>query len=709
MSRRAIILCLSTLALAFTLLIARAQDCDVAGQVSRQTYLSNVAGAQRFYSVYLPPCYSSSSDAYPLVLLLHGSNADDSQWLRLGLIDAFEEKYLLGQAPAMIIVMPFGDAIANLNRFAADSYDTILLELIDLIDQHYRTDGRRAIGGISRGGFWAYQLGLRFPDTFAAIGGHSPFFDAEHAAPAHNPLDLATALPPETGLRLWLDRGSRDFAADGIDRMHLILQRAGIVHEFQVYAGGGHDEASWRLNVADYLDFYIAAFAAPLPARAQHLEPASAIELWLPAGSFAALRASITSAALESILAGELNRQLVLSDSAAARLRHSGFEIHAATRTASNDQLEKLLWRDKSSFTLLPFADLTLALRPLLLDGRAVVARLNDYPLAWESDEANFSADRLTRITLSGTTALARGTLPALESMGIDAAASGIQTYVTASDFFHMTNEASVAPSCPFFTDAVIGGANSLCMKADHLAVFESLDVDVIDLTGNHINDFGYAAFAGMLDYFERRGVSVVGAGRDLEAARQPLLLEHNGNRIAWLACNAAGPYYALVNEDESLLGGIRPGAAFCDPTWLQDALPVLAAQVDLVMMTIQYQEYETYLPTPQQRSDYRRLAEWGADIVIGTAEHKPMTYEFYSTRRGETAFIHYGLGNLFFDQPYWGNQRFFLDTLYIYDGKLLTVEIFPGIIDNLARPRRLDGDDAFNFLHFMMIQQNGF
>lgn len=709
MSHRAIVLCLCLLPLAVTALVTRAQDCDEGGHVSRQTYLSNVAGAQRYYSVYLPPCYANTSDAYPLLLLLHGSNADDSQWLRLGLVDALEEKHQLGQAPAMIIVLPFGDAVANLNQFEADSYDTILLELIDLVDQRYRTDGRRAIGGISRGGFWAYHLGLRFPDIFTAIGGHSPFFDQGHAGPAHNPLDLATALPPETGLRLWLDRGSRDYAADGIDSMHLLLQREGIDHEYHVYAGGGHDEASWRRNVEEYLDFYSAAFAEPVHVRALHLESSPAIELWLPAGSFAALRASITSAELESMLAGNLNRQLVLSDSAATRLRHLGFAIHSSTRTVSADQLERILWRDKSSFTLLPFADLNLALRPLLLEGRAVVDQVENYPLAWEGDVPNYSADLLTRITVSGTTALARGTLPALESMGIDAATSGIHGYVTASDFFHLTNEASASPSCPLFTDAVIGGANSLCMTVDHLAIFDALEVDVVDLTGNHINDFGYAAFSEMLDYFESRGIPLVGAGRELEAARQPLLLEHNGNRIAWLACNAAGPYYALVNEDETMLGGIRPGAAACDPNWLQDILPVLAAQVDLVMMTIQYQEYESYVPTSRQQSDYRRLAEWGADVVIGTAEHKPMTFDFNLTRRGETAFIHYGLGNLFFDQPYWGNRRFFMDTLYIYDGELLTVEIFPGIIDNLARPRLLDGDEVFNFLHFMMIQQNGF
>ena len=709
MLRLLIVLCLAALSLSPSLQVAQALNCAESGEISREMYRSEVTGGYRFYTIYLPPCYAIIRDSFPLLLLLHGSNADDSQWRRLGLIDALEEKRSLGAAPPMIVVMPFGDSVANVNRFESDSYVAILLELIDRVDLRFRINGRRAIGGISRGGFWAYHLAFRYPDAFVAAGGHSPFFDEGHAAPNYNPLDLVETLPSETQLQFWLDRGSRDFAANGVDRMHLLLQRHDINHEYYVYAGGGHDEASWRKNIDDYLSFYIGAFSKPKSVDAAQIATPAGIELWLPAGSFAALRTSITSAELDEILAGILNRQLILSDSAAERLRQRGVELHAHTRNVAAEALERILWRDKETFTLVPFDELDLSLRPLWLDERPIVAQLDDYPLAWKSDSPNYSADRLTRITLSGTTALARGTRKALESLGIEEAASGIRDYVSASDFFHMTNEASVAPSCPFFTDAVLGGANSLCMKSDHVAVFSELAVDVIDLTGNHINDFGYVAFEAMLDYFENSGISVVGAGRDLLSAREHLLLDHNGNRIAWLACNAAGPYYALVNEDRTLLGGIRPGAAFCDPDWLQDALPVLAAQNDLVIMTIQYQEFESYTPTPLQQSDYRRLAEWGADVVVGTAAHKPMTFEFYPTRRGETAFIHYGLGNLFFDQPFWGNMRFFMDTLTIYDGKLLTVEIFPGIIDNLARPRLLTGDDQFNFLHFMMIQQNGF
>ena len=53
--------------------------------------------------------------------------------------------------------------------------------------------------------------------------------------------------------------------------------------------------------------------------------------------------------------------------------------------------------------------------------------------------------------------------------------------------------------------------------------------------------------------------------------------------------------------------------------------------------MTVQYREFEAFTAGPiSSVSTYQTYAEWGADIVIGTAEHKPMTFEFYQTRRGE-------------------------------------------------------------------------
>ncbi len=689
---------------------AQDDDCAVAGTLSRETYFSSVSSHERKYTIYLPPCYDALEERYPLLLLLHGSDADDSQWTRLGFLNSLESAILQGSAPPMIVLMPYGGSIANRNHFNGISYDAILRDLINQAEGRYRANGARAIGGISRGGFWAYHLGLRFPKDFIAIGGHSPYFDRDHAEPADNPLHLARQLRHDTHLRLWLDRGTNDHASDGIEHMRIILQEGDVPHDYVVHAGGDHSEATWRRFVDDYLRFYASAFAGDGETVSAEVAGAErGVELWLPAAGFGTLRASIDSADLADLIASQFDERLVLSESHAESLRGHGIGLHPRTRIVPDNKLFHTLWRDKASFTLLPFDQLHLRLRPLWLDDVPVVDQLARYPLVFQSANPNFRNDALTRITVSGTTALARHTLPALAAIGVEQAASGIGDYVRRSDIFHMTHEASIAPTCPRHTDAVLGGVNSMCMLRDHARLFDILDVDVVDLTGNHINDFGYQAFAETLDHFEARGFELVGGGRNRERARQPLILERNGTRIGWLACNHVGPYYAFANDDPAALGGRRPGNAYCRGGWLRDALPLLAAEVDIVLMTIQYREFDAFQPERQQRLDFQTYAEWGADIVIGTAEHKPMTFEFYQTRRGETAFIHYGLGNLFFDQLPWGNRRFFLDTLYIYEGSLLTVELYPGIIDDRARPRLLAGEDLYNFLHFIFVQKNEF
>ena len=689
---------------------AQVDDCADAGTLSRETYFSSVASHERKYTIYLPPCYQTAQQAYPLLLLLHGSDANDSQWTRLGFLNSLESAIHHGGAPPMIVLMPYGGAIANRNHFNGISYDAILRDLVIQVEGRYRTNGARAIGGISRGGFWAYHLGLRFPSEYIAIGGHSPYFDRDHAEPADNPLHLARQLPHDTHLRLWLDRGTKDHAADGIEQMRVILRQGGVPHDYVVHAGGDHSEATWRRFTDDYLGFYASAFAGvDEAAPAETAAAESGVELWLPAVGFGALRTSIDSADLSALIKSQLDERLVLSESNAKSLRGHGIGLHPRTRIVPDSRLFYELWRDKASYTLLPFDQLHLRLRPLWLDDVPVVDQLARYPLVFQSANANFRNEDLTRITLSGTTALARHTLPALEAIGVEQAASGIGDYVRRSDIFHITHEASIAPTCPQHTDAVLGGMNSMCMLRDHARLFDILDVDVVDLTGNHINDFGYQAFAETLDHFETRGFELVGGGRNLERARQPLILERNGTRIGWLACNHIGPYYAFANDDLAALGGRRPGNAYCRGGWLRDALPLLAVEVDLVLLTVQYREFDAFTPERQQRLDFQTYAEWGADIVVGTAEHKPMTFEFYQTRRGETAFIHYGLGNLFFDQLPWGNRRFFLDTLYIYGGRLLTVELYPGIIDDRAKPRLLAGEDLYNFLHFIFVQKNEF
>ena len=250
------------------------------GQVVRvDTFPSVVAGGENLrYRVYVPPCYQESGRRYPYLILLHGAASREDQWENLGVTLAADQGFTLGVLPPMIIVLPYWGSIGNDNTFPPDpSYeDVVLNELVPAIERDFCTINNReyrAIGGISRGGFWAYSIGLRHPDVFGIIGGHSAFFtsDLNLVPPAFNPTELAanSALLPQARLRLYLDNGADDPAGRAIETFSTELTRRSVPHIYVVNPTGGHDDAYWASHVSEYLAFYGRAWprnAAELPA-----------------------------------------------------------------------------------------------------------------------------------------------------------------------------------------------------------------------------------------------------------------------------------------------------------------------------------------------------------------------------------------------------------------------------------------------------------
>lgn len=727
--------------------VQSAQTACSESRTERGQYRADIIRTTMYYTVYLPPCYDESDRDYPVIYLMHGSNDDDGQWGRLGLYTALDEGIVSGRYPPLIAVMPFAEWVGNQNQFDAASWGEVFLnQLMPLVENNYRIHSQResrAIGGISRGGFWAYHIGLRNPDLFSAIGGHSAFFDQYHAPPEFNPLDLARNSDDLHRLRLWLDRGRDDYAAPGLDMMDARLAERGADYTYIVYPEGQHHNSYWIQHVMDYLDFYVSgwgydsdvttqpesqvdsaslplvlqtntpqprptvivppthtpqAMASPAPTS---LSPSANTGMYvlLPVVVFPSREANISKDRLETILAGLLDDRLVLAETIAARLAELGVTLAPGTRIIPDDMLYDHLWRNRDRFTLLPFDQLTMRYRVLNVDELHPLDH-DVYPLMWASDAPNYFPNRLTRMVMSGVTALTRETVPVLDANGVVWAGEAIKSYVDRADFFHTSNEVSFHPLCP---QRNVGEMGAFCSKEAHFELLTYLDLDIVELSGNHNNDYGYDAYRETLGWYDDQGIETIGGGETLEDARTPLLLFHNNNTIAMLACNWVGPYYALVNEDPAATGGARPGAAACDREWLGDVLPRLAAENDVVIVTVQYLEADQFTPLVQQQRDFRQLADWGADVVIGTQAHFPQTFEFYGD-----SFIHYGLGNLFFDQEFFGGVRFFMDQLFIYEGRLLTIDLFTGIIEDQGRPRPMTSDERLNFLFLMFDEYGG-
>ncbi len=235
---------------------------ETTGRVIQSSFFSAVIGDEVSYFMYQPPCFFDTFQRYPYVILLHGTGYDDSMWVDLGVPSVMDQGIANGTLPPMVVIMPDGGALAELNNQPdGASFETLILdELIPVVEQDFCLWGSRegrALGGISRGGFWAFSIGLRNPDVFSALGGHSPHLEPDNALPEYNPLDLASrANLPVYPPRIYMDHGANDYVSPHALRMSELLRQRGIDHDYFVDPIGEHDMTYWSSHVAEYLSFY---------------------------------------------------------------------------------------------------------------------------------------------------------------------------------------------------------------------------------------------------------------------------------------------------------------------------------------------------------------------------------------------------------------------------------------------------------------------
>jgi len=289
-------------------------------------------------------------------------------------------------------------------------------------------------------------------------------------------------------------------------------------------------------------------------------------------------------------------------------------------------------------------------------------------------------------------TALTRATGWQMELNGMEFPARDILPWLRDADILHISNEVSFNPKC--------GPADPVqpnlmfCSAPEYIALLDHIGADVIELSGNHNVDRGMEAFVYSLELYRERGWGVYVGGMNLEEARRPLLMEHNGNRIAFLGCNLAGPERVWATAD-------TPGEATCDYEYLDGQLEQLRAEGYLPIFTYQY--YESYSPSAStpQKEDFRARAQAGAVIVQGSQAHRPQGMEF-----AHGGFIHYGLGNLFFDQMevtgVSGTRDEFIDRHVFYDGRYLGTELLTAMLEDYSRPRPTSGWERENLLEQM-------
>jgi poly-gamma-glutamate synthesis protein (capsule biosynthesis protein) len=204
------------------------------------------------------------------------------------------------------------------------------------------------------------------------------------------------------------------------------------------------------------------------------------------------------------------------------------------------------------------------------------------------------------------------------------------------------------------------GGSHSR-VKPHMASVFTDCGFDVVSLASNHAMDWGEDALLDTVALFRDKGVQVVGAGRNLEEARRPAIVERNGVRIAVLAyCSILQTGYAAGHDK----AGIAPLRAhtYYEPFDYQAGVPPRVVTVpyeeDLAGMVEDIAAAKKTAQAvllslhwgihfiPRMIADYQVTVanaafEAGADLILGHHAHAPKAI---GTHRGKVCF--YSLSN---------------------------------------------------------------
>ncbi|HBG74679.1 MAG: hypothetical protein A2X25_11650 [Chloroflexi bacterium GWB2_49_20] len=376
-------------------------------------------------------------------------------------------------------------------------------------------------------------------------------------------------------------------------------------------------------------------------------------------------------------------------------------------RIAQPEDILDSAWNVQPSFAIIPFEQIEPRWKVLSVDGQSPIRKdfnPETYPLkinfslVGEAAQqlgvalpgSNRDPEKMTTLVMTGVTALVRATAYKMEIKGRTYPGEAMRDWLVNADITHISNEIPFAPECPY--PELVNYTLFFCSNPLNIELLEYIGTDIIELTGNHFQDWGSAATLFTLDMYNQRRWPYFGGGANLEDARKPITLEHNGTKLAFIGCNPAGPDFAWATETE-------PGAAPCDWDWMKTELARLRAEGYLPIATFQYYEGYSVWPGPAQKADFQKMADAGAVIVSGSQAHLPMTMEFHNG-----SFIHYGLGNLFFDQMDYpgvgtGTRREFIDRHVFYNGKYINTELLTAMLEDYSRPRPMTEQEKLLFL----------
>ena len=265
---------------------------------------SKYVGQDVGYCALLPPSFAANkTETFPILYLLHGLGDNEQTLINSGIWNLVEDLQAQQKLGEFVIVTPAGGRSFYINAKASapsaksakqrvfNYEDFFIKEFIPNIERKYHAGGsrsRRAIAGISMGGFGALRTAFKYPQMFSAVAAHSAALIEKMPRGAENtpvgmilgsvfgsPFDpkywesqspfafaQSQSLANLRGLKIYFDCGDQDsYGFDaGARSLDALLTKRKVAHEFHIYPGG-HDWPYFAAHLPASLQFVSQAFA----------------------------------------------------------------------------------------------------------------------------------------------------------------------------------------------------------------------------------------------------------------------------------------------------------------------------------------------------------------------------------------------------------------------------------------------------------------
>ena len=244
------------------------------GTVARRWYDSKGTNMSRRITIYTPPGYETSDEAYPVLYLLHGAGGDEEAWVELGRAAQIMDNLIAnGKTKPMIVAMPNGNVIQDaapgegiegnykpqfiVPKTMDGAFEETFPEIIEFVESSYRVKAdksHRAIAGLSMGGFHSMHISKYYPKTFDFIGLFSPALlpPRNPSAAVYQDMDRLLRTQMENGFQLyWIGIGKKDllFAVNKAFREK--LDQMGMKYSYREVEGG-HIWINFRILLSEF-------------------------------------------------------------------------------------------------------------------------------------------------------------------------------------------------------------------------------------------------------------------------------------------------------------------------------------------------------------------------------------------------------------------------------------------------------------------------